>query len=662
MHSDAIRTNELSGQTTIPLWAGSLFVLALIFPLIELPRPALLTTPPWKVELLTSALLIPILIYRKLSLGRGLTLFSQENALAYALRGMLLFAAWSGASLVWSAASGAAVHHSLVWSVYLVFLILETGLASNEDGIDSIAKLGAILAVILGFICLIDYATLIDFSVSEGALRIRWAKYAELLITISPLLWVYAFSGQIRGRGLFVAGALLGWLTAMLSLSKAAFISGVIAFVILFIGQMLVCPNRQRRMAILSASLWLIFTVAVQVTFTVFSPVPSTAQYFSGSADSTRSTSSMRVFTWKVTGEMIREDPVLGVGADNFGSRFNDGRVLYAESHPEDPDIAIGEDYLFERAHNEYLQIFAELGIVGFALFVGAFSAFGYWVIRRLLLDKGHLQPLAVAALAGMIGFAVSSLFTSFSFRAFQNGLAFFAMMAVVIVGLSKRGDKGGNEDPPDLKPNRIWRLTCFSILATMAAFSGCVAASQILATMGERQADAGRAQNYFGLSLTFFPENGGAQLAYSSRAASQGRYGEAARLVESSIQNGTGASVTYARLADLYLDAGDTAAAEGGLKRGIRVFPRSLYLRARLAVLLERAGRSEDSRAELEAARAIDLRQANGWYAIITKGSSDAYQISRNDPTVAGPAELLPSNAVYPYLDEKMGSADPQQ
>jgi hypothetical protein len=53
--------------------------------------------------------------------------------------------------------------------------------------------------------------------------------------------------------------------------------------------------------------------------------------------------------------------------------------------------------------------------------------------------------------------------------------------------------------------------------------------------------------------------------------------------------------------------------------------------------------------------ARELDLRQANGWYALMKLGSKDAYQISKGDPTTAGPADLLPQNAIYQYLNEDM-------
>ena len=108
-------------------------------------------------------------------------------------------------------------------------------------------------------------------------------------------------------------------------------------------------------------------------------------------------------------------------------------------------------------------------------------------------------------------------------------------------------------------------------------------------------------------------------------------------------------------RLAQYEEKAGNTNAAVSAAEDAIAVFPRSLYLRAYLTLLLERIGDHTRAERELQIARELDQKQANGWYALIKLGSKDAYQLSRTDPNTAGPAELLPRNAIYEYLNEDM-------
>jgi hypothetical protein len=76
--------------------------------------------------------------------------------------------------------------------------------------------------------------------------------------------------------------------------------------------------------------------------------------------------------------------------------------------------------------------------------------------------------------------------------------------------------------------------------------------------------------------------------------------------------------------------------------------------LRERYAVYLEDAGRPADASAQMDIARSIDQKQANGWYQIIRNGSVAAYFAARSDPNIAAPAELLPESAVLDFLDER--------
>ncbi|GBD04253.1 hypothetical protein HRbin19_01563 [bacterium HR19] len=73
---------------------------------------------------------------------------------------------------------------------------------------------------------------------------------------------------------------------------------------------------------------------------------------------------STRVLAWSGGIEMIKQNPVIGVGGGNFeifswryAPRLLDEATMYTNTR-------------VDKAHNEYLQIFADLGIIGFALFI----------------------------------------------------------------------------------------------------------------------------------------------------------------------------------------------------------------------------------------------------------------------------------------------------
>jgi len=124
--------------------------------------------------------------------------------------------------------------------------------------------------------------------------------------------------------------------------------------------------------------------------------------------------------------------------------------------------------------------------------------------------------------------------------------------------------------------------------------------------------------------------------------------------LLSEGIERGIGVSITYSDLAKYQASAGDQAAAEKTLNEAIKIFPRSVFLRVRFATFLEDAGKPAEAAAQMEFARTIDAKHANGWYQIIRNGSVAAFYAAKADPSLAAPAELLPYNAVLEYLDER--------
>ena len=201
--------------------------------------------------------------------------------------------------------SGSVVHHTLLWSVYLIFFLLFTSREWPNANLRFIAATFVFVALILGLLCVFDYLTVVDFTSSEGPIRIRYGKYAELLVTISPLLWALAIYGRNQSpRRLLLIAGIISWLTVMLSLSKGAFIAGIIGFALFFTGCLIFSSRLFRRRIIAFAGIWVAVTIATQIFFSFFSAVPSTTNYITGAADQTRSTSTMRLFTWSVARQM----------------------------------------------------------------------------------------------------------------------------------------------------------------------------------------------------------------------------------------------------------------------------------------------------------------------------------------------------------------------
>lgn len=634
----------------------ALLSIALLGILFSVPQPATLVNQPFKVELLLSLFLMVFFAAMSRRKHEDTPCFRRDNRLstmiAFAVGG---FVVWSGASFIWGSSFGAVAHHTLLWSVYLIFFLIFTGSIWPDINFRFITTTFFLIALILGLLCTFDYLTVVDFASSEGDIRIRYGKYAELLVTISPLLWAIAiYTRNRRKKLLMLLAAVLSWTTVMLSLSKGAFIAGVIGFVLFFVGSAVLSAKQFRKQVLGFAGIWLAITIGTQAFFSFFSAVPSTTNYITGAADQTRSTSAMRIFTWSVARQMAADNWLIGVGADNFGQAFNRERIPYREKHPDIPVDEIAEDYIVERAHNEPLQVLTELGVIGFVLFAVPFVIFAFYFVRNLIARR-QISPVLWASAAGMAAFLVSSQFSSFSFRSAQNGVVFFMVLAVAVNEMSRRSRGAQHRSRSSVHSRPVIMASWLAVLL-LTAFCVTKVFAEYHAYQAERSKSFINATDHFQSAVMADPEYAGAYLSHAARATKEGDQMEAAHLTRKAIDHGLGITFVYSQLAKRQIEAGDVAGAEMTFLEALSIYPRSIFIRTEYIVYLEKRNKSDEAAKQAAIARSINLRHANGWYMMIKEGSVAAFYRAQYDKSIAPPAELTPFNGVRQYLDKIPG------
>jgi O-antigen ligase len=136
-----------------------------------------------------------------------------------------------------------------------------------------------------------------------------------------------------------------------------------------------------------------------------------------------------RVDIWRATWAMIKDHPVAGVG---FGG--------YWAAIPQYHDASGA--YTPQQAHNDYLEILASGGVIGFALFL--------WFVvlllnraRKVLLDGDPLRRAAcLGAVVALFGVAVHSLF-DFGLHITINSSLFVALVVIATVEVPAEAGKG---------------------------------------------------------------------------------------------------------------------------------------------------------------------------------------------------------------------------
>lgn len=130
---------------------------------------------------------------------------------------------------------------------------------------------------------------------------------------------------------------------------------------------------------------------------------------------------SGRAHFWKIAWQIFLANPILGAGLDAFGVAF----TRY--------DTWNGQ-YRVEQAHNDYLQMLADGGVLGFACVVGFVVILirkGVTAISRRAADV-H-RSISTGALAGCVGILIHSFF-DFPLRTPANAF-FFLLLVVLAVG-----------------------------------------------------------------------------------------------------------------------------------------------------------------------------------------------------------------------------------
>ena len=126
-----------------------------------------------------------------------------------------------------------------------------------------------------------------------------------------------------------------------------------------------------------------------------------------------------RTILWETTKPLIRDFPVTGTG-------FGTYELAYRSYQPE----SFGTT-LYDHAHNDYLQVLAETGWIGFVLWLAFFALF---LVRVIIKWFQNTDPFSVAIGAGGIAATIALLvhsFGEFNLQIPANALLLFVVMAI---------------------------------------------------------------------------------------------------------------------------------------------------------------------------------------------------------------------------------------
>ena len=218
-----------------------------------------------------------------------------------------------------------------------------------------------------------------------------------------------------------------------------------------------------------------------------------------------------RFLMWKVSFEMIKDKPIFGLGIGTFKYHYLDYQSDYLIDYPN----YIRNSGKAAEAHNEYLQIAAEIGIIGLISYLSIILTFYYIVYQYFEKEHDKNKLLIIfGILVGVTCYLVHCLFT-FPFHVPVLGATFFILIglatAYIQLSLEERsGSYNKNQTIYDFNLKPVFKYISIIIVIVMAVFGiWKLAINPYMAEI-----------NYYKGSKSFAEQDNSAALEYFQKAA----------------------------------------------------------------------------------------------------------------------------------------------
>ena len=140
----------------------------------------------------------------------------------------------------------------------------------------------------------------------------------------------------------------------------------------------------------------------------------------------------IRKIVWKGAWELGLRYPLFGSGVETFA-------YSYYSVRPREHNLTSEWDYLYNKAHNEFLNYLATTGFLGLASYLFFISFFLIWVIRKIRKKQGGEAVFLIAFACAWISILITNFF---GFSTTTINLYFYLIPAILLVSVSPKKSK----------------------------------------------------------------------------------------------------------------------------------------------------------------------------------------------------------------------------
>lgn len=297
--------------------------------------------------------------------------------------------------------------------------------------------------------------------------------FASFLVVMLPLLLVASQAddnGARRSAAQF--GMILAVAALLLTQNRSAWLGAVVGLVILgILAAKNATGNRglaRHRHQILVPGLVIVGAIAL---FFVFSGSFASFLERASSLQSTGTdkTWAWRLDMWKAAWTMWLKSPLEGWGLGSFPLFAN---YLGAPSLPMAPTRMPS---MGEMAHNQYVTLLAETGLIGFLLYASILVGFFTWCGRALRETTSHTRKWILMGTMAAIGAQMVDAFANPAWQFAEVNLFFWLMLGLGVAASRPRAEREAEERVTAPQPAAAWRPSRVGLALAQLALVGCV-------------------------------------------------------------------------------------------------------------------------------------------------------------------------------------------
>jgi len=365
---------------------------------------------------------------------------------------ILSFIAICTLSLIWSDTFFTSLKElPLFLSGPLLYFIIVNNIR-DEKQVNRIIDTVIIIGAALGLYGIFQYNN-IDFSfwvLITGRARIfglfgnvgYFASY--LILPLSLAIPLFFVSKNRNRKILLLIGILDMGTTLIITFTRSSYLALGVSFIFMFLlfllsrGKNFIKENKKLLtillIVIIIAAFLFIIPTPLSKRGTVISEIKAR---ISITKITNTFSSGRRVAIWKFTGMMIKDHPILGSGIGTY--KYNTFRYQ-AKFFKQGDNRSIYRYGYAEKAHNEYLQLWAELGTIGLAIFLWLIISYFNYGIRYLKREKDEQkQGIMIGLMGAVVAFLVDSFFWFPLHLTTNVSLLWLFIGLTMVMGLEKK-------------------------------------------------------------------------------------------------------------------------------------------------------------------------------------------------------------------------------